>query len=359
MFPYAARVAPPDRWAITAYIRALQASTMAKLADVPPDNRQTLAMNAERAWTRARPRRCWRRLFSAIGRLRDRRAVIDAPGFFRAWLCAYLFWLGLPLCGGDAGPGARSDRRRLDGDRAAGARRGDRDDAARDARRHPGLYRPGQPLQLDAPRTGPRQYLVPEPAAFYLRYAIYVVLWNLLAAFALLGPRGEAEPIAPALSWLSGVALILLALYGQLRLDRLDPVARADILVLDLSDDRRRRLVQHRPGIVVLTVVLGRPAGDKQREHIADLAADPARDGDLLGLCRIHAVPDHLGRESEERDPLVSAAHRAGSRRLFVAIAGILRAVPDSAVAPGKRSRACRGDAVLILFGHAAENGGW
>ncbi len=34
---------------------------------------------------------------------------------------------------------------------------------------------------------------------------------TLLAAFALLGPRGEAEPIAPALSWLSGVALILLA----------------------------------------------------------------------------------------------------------------------------------------------------
>jgi len=49
------------------------------------------------------------------------------------------------------------------------------------------------------------------PPAFYLRYACYVVLWNLLAAFALLGPRREAEPIAPALSWLSGIALILLA----------------------------------------------------------------------------------------------------------------------------------------------------
>jgi mono/diheme cytochrome c family protein len=42
MFPYAARVNPPDRWAIVAYIRALQASTVASLADVPPEIRQTL-----------------------------------------------------------------------------------------------------------------------------------------------------------------------------------------------------------------------------------------------------------------------------------------------------------------------------
>ena len=25
--------------------------------------------------------------------------VLDVAGFFRAWLCTYLFWLGLPLCG--------------------------------------------------------------------------------------------------------------------------------------------------------------------------------------------------------------------------------------------------------------------
>ncbi len=42
MFPYAARVPPPDRWAIIAYIRALQASTMADLTDVPPEIRRTL-----------------------------------------------------------------------------------------------------------------------------------------------------------------------------------------------------------------------------------------------------------------------------------------------------------------------------
>lgn len=42
MYSYADRVAAPDRWAIIAYIRALQVSAGAKLADVPPDHRQAL-----------------------------------------------------------------------------------------------------------------------------------------------------------------------------------------------------------------------------------------------------------------------------------------------------------------------------
>lgn len=42
MFPYADRVEPQDRWSITAYIRALQASANATLADVPENQRSTL-----------------------------------------------------------------------------------------------------------------------------------------------------------------------------------------------------------------------------------------------------------------------------------------------------------------------------
>ena len=42
MFPYRARVAPQDRWAISAYIRALQASVSARVADVPADERRLL-----------------------------------------------------------------------------------------------------------------------------------------------------------------------------------------------------------------------------------------------------------------------------------------------------------------------------
>jgi mono/diheme cytochrome c family protein len=42
MFPYADRVDPSDRWRIVAYIRALQASAGAALADVPADQRSAL-----------------------------------------------------------------------------------------------------------------------------------------------------------------------------------------------------------------------------------------------------------------------------------------------------------------------------
>ncbi len=42
MYPYADRVSPEDRWAIVAYIRALQLSRNAHLGDVPPDKRKEL-----------------------------------------------------------------------------------------------------------------------------------------------------------------------------------------------------------------------------------------------------------------------------------------------------------------------------
>jgi mono/diheme cytochrome c family protein len=46
MYSYASRVAPSDRWAIVAYIRALQRSQHAQLADVPPDERTKLEAEA-------------------------------------------------------------------------------------------------------------------------------------------------------------------------------------------------------------------------------------------------------------------------------------------------------------------------
>ena len=42
MYSYADRVAPADRWAIVAYIRALQTSESASLSDVPADKRSAL-----------------------------------------------------------------------------------------------------------------------------------------------------------------------------------------------------------------------------------------------------------------------------------------------------------------------------
>jgi mono/diheme cytochrome c family protein len=43
---YAAQIAPPDRWAVVAYIRALQLSQHATLAEVPPARRAELGAQA-------------------------------------------------------------------------------------------------------------------------------------------------------------------------------------------------------------------------------------------------------------------------------------------------------------------------
>ena len=47
MYSYAARVDPEDRWAIVAYIRALQLSQHAALEDVPPQEREQLTGQAK------------------------------------------------------------------------------------------------------------------------------------------------------------------------------------------------------------------------------------------------------------------------------------------------------------------------
>jgi mono/diheme cytochrome c family protein len=47
MYSYADRVAPRDRWAIVAYIRALQLSQDARIGDVPPERRVELAKGSK------------------------------------------------------------------------------------------------------------------------------------------------------------------------------------------------------------------------------------------------------------------------------------------------------------------------
>jgi len=42
MYSYSERITPADRWAIVAYIRALQLSRYAKVADLPAEVRQEL-----------------------------------------------------------------------------------------------------------------------------------------------------------------------------------------------------------------------------------------------------------------------------------------------------------------------------
>lgn len=49
MYPFADRVEPADRWAIVAYLRALQTSRFARLADLPPEVRQRIASQLDGA----------------------------------------------------------------------------------------------------------------------------------------------------------------------------------------------------------------------------------------------------------------------------------------------------------------------
>ena len=44
MFPYADKLTPKDRWAVIAYVRALQRAQMGTAADVPPANKSELGL---------------------------------------------------------------------------------------------------------------------------------------------------------------------------------------------------------------------------------------------------------------------------------------------------------------------------
>lgn len=198
--------------------------------------------------------------------------VIDPPSFFGAWLCAYLFWLGLPLCGVTlvlvhdltGGEWMATARPVLD--------------AA--IMTMPLATLAGIPVMIGLDSLYSWAHPSPDlvnlwylnPWAFYLRYACYVVLWNLLAAFALLGPRREAEPIAPALSWLSGIALILLAFSASFAaidwILSLEPKFWSSIFPMIAGAG----WFGSGMAIVVLTIVFAAPSSGERRQQIADLA---------------------------------------------------------------------------------------
>ncbi len=138
-------------------------------------------------------------------------AIIDPAGFFPAWLCAFLLWLGVPL-----GAVTLVLVHDLTGGRWMAAARPALNAAIATM---PLAVLAGVPALIGlrdlyswthpAPSLGNTFYL--NTGFFLVRYVLYAVLWNLLAGYALWGPRGAATPIAPALSWLSGVGLLVLA----------------------------------------------------------------------------------------------------------------------------------------------------
>ena len=199
--------------------------------------------------------------------------IINPRAFYGAWLCAFLFWLGLPLCGVTL----VLVHDLTGGDWMATAR--------------PALWAAAATMPLAtlagiAAFVGIRSlysWTQPDPgltntfylntSAFYLRYGTDVALWNILAAFALWGPRGGRTPIAPGLSWLSGFGLIALALSAGFAaidwIESLQPTFWSAVFPYSASAS------WFNTGLALVLLViatLARPL-DGRRDHMADLAA--------------------------------------------------------------------------------------
>ena len=198
-------------------------------------------------------------------------AIFDPAAFFRAWLCSYLFWLGVPLAGitlvlvHD-----------LSGGEWMATARGPLTAAALTM---PLASLAGIPAFIGlhslyswthpAPDLGNVFYL--NPVAVFIRYGCYVVVWNVMAAFVVFGPREGRLPISPALSWISGIALVALAFStGFAAIDwilSLEPKFWSSIFPYTQSASWFNTGF----ALVLLTIALiGWPAVDR-RKHMIDL----------------------------------------------------------------------------------------
>ncbi len=199
-------------------------------------------------------------------------AIIEPAAFLRAWLCSYIFWLGVPL----AGVGLVLVHDLSGGEWMATARpllesaivtmplaslAGIAAFVGLDA-----LY----PWTHPTPDLGNVFYL--NTTDFFIRYGSYVLLWNLFAAFALWIPRPGAQPITPALSWISGIGLIVLAFSSSF--------AAID-WILSLEPKFWSAIFPYTQGaswfntgfaaVVLLVAIFGWPSAER-RSHMADLA---------------------------------------------------------------------------------------
>ena len=200
-------------------------------------------------------------------------AALDVTGFFRAWLCTFLFWLGVPLAAVtlvmvhdlSGGEWMQTARPLLNAATAT----------------MPLAMLAGIPAFIGlhdlyswthpAPSLGNTFYL--NTNGFLLRYAVYIVLWNGLAAYALWAPRNGAEPIAPSLSWLSALALIVLAFSASFAaidwIMSLEPAFWSSIFMLTAGASWFNTGL----ALVLLVIALAGLAAGGRRTHMADLAA--------------------------------------------------------------------------------------
>lgn len=198
-------------------------------------------------------------------------AIEGSHGFYAAWLCAYLFWLGLPL-----GALTLVLVHDLTGGRWMESAR-------------PVLNAAIATMPLATVAGVPAliglHALYPWPGAtgltngFYLntgffiaRYIVDIVVWNSFAAYALWLPRGLSEGIATPLTWISGVGLLLLAYTASFAaIDwvlSLDPHFWSSVFPMIAGS----AWFDTGLAIVLIAVALA-PTGGARREHLRDLAA--------------------------------------------------------------------------------------
>ncbi|HEY1259004.1 MAG TPA: hypothetical protein VGF34_07115 [Stellaceae bacterium] len=196
-------------------------------------------------------------------------STLDPAGFYRAWLCAFLFWLGVPL-----GAVTLVLVHDLSGGRWMGTARPALDAAIA---MMPLATLAGIPAFVGlhdlyswahpARTLASRFYLNID--TFLLRYAVYVVLWNLLAAYALWAPRIGANPVAASLSWISGVGLVVLAFSASFAaidwIMSLEPTFWSSVFMMAAGAG------WFNTGLALVLLVVALSGGD--REHMADLAA--------------------------------------------------------------------------------------
>ena len=226
-------------------------------------------MNPERAWASIELAAAAALILGIIGCAIG--IAVSGAAVYRAWLCAYLFCLGLPL-------GAVSLI--LVHDLTGGAWMG----SARPALAAAAVTMPLATLAGVPVLIGIRA-IYPWPGIgdlgngwylntgfFILRYAIDFVVWNAAAAYALWAPRGLAAGVPPSLRWASAIGLLLLAYTaGFASIDwvlSLDPHFWSAIFPMILGTHWFNTCLA-----VALTAVAVSPSGVLERSHLRDLAS--------------------------------------------------------------------------------------
>jgi hypothetical protein len=233
-------------------------------------------MNRDRAWMRLNVAALIALILGGAGCIVG--ALIDEAAFFPAWLCAFLLWLGVPL-----GAVTLILVHDLTGGRWMATARPSLEAAAATMPVATIAFLPilagmGHVYAWSAPgRPGLGNAFYLNDSFFFFRYALYFVLWNGFAAFALRAQRNAAIGVASGLSWVSALGLVLLAYSASFAaidwIMSLEPHFWSAVFgMITCAGWFNTGLA-----LVLLTLALRGPvnaASDKiYRDHLADLAA--------------------------------------------------------------------------------------